>query len=72
MYALFYDGKKPPKPLVPAPRVVTGWGSSGRDAKTLRTFRRLLKKMDQGDVKLLSFMAQKMARRKKRGRLDAT
>jgi transcriptional regulator with XRE-family HTH domain len=67
MYALFYDGKKPPKPLIPAPRVVTGWGSSGRDAKTLHTFRRLLKKMDQGDVKLLLFMAQKMARRKKRG-----
>ena len=47
--------------------MVTGWDSSGHDAKTLHTFRRLLQKMDQGDVKLLLFMAQKMARRKKRG-----
>jgi transcriptional regulator with XRE-family HTH domain len=66
MYALFYDGEGPPKPLIPAPRVVAGWGSSGRDAKTLQRFRRLMGQTDEGDVKLLLFMAQKMARRKKR------
>jgi transcriptional regulator with XRE-family HTH domain len=66
MYVLFYDGEEPPKPLIPAARVVAGWGSSGRDAKTLHRFRRLMGQADAGDVKLMLFMAQKMARRKKR------
>jgi transcriptional regulator with XRE-family HTH domain len=64
LYALFYDGEKPPKPLVPASKVMTGWGSSGRDAETLRRFRRLFKKMDPADFKLLFFMAQKLSQRK--------
>jgi transcriptional regulator with XRE-family HTH domain len=65
LYALFYDGRKPPKPLVPAPKLMTGWGSSGRDAETLRKFRRLLKRVNQNDVKILLFMAQKLSQRKK-------
>jgi hypothetical protein len=44
-----------------------GWGSSGRDAKTLHRFRRLMSRANQSDVKLLLFMAQKMSLRKKRG-----
>ena len=64
LYALFYDGEKPPKPVIPASKVMTGWGSSGRDARTLRQFRRLLKKMDPADFKLLFFMAQKLSQRK--------
>lgn len=64
MYALFYDGEKPPKPII-AERDATGWGSSGRDARTLHRFRRLMSRADDGDVKLLLFMAQKMARKKK-------
>jgi transcriptional regulator with XRE-family HTH domain len=67
MYVLFYDGEKPPAPIIPTPKVAMGWGSSGRDAKTLHRFRRLMSRADEGDVRLLLFMAQKMSRRKKRG-----
>lgn len=65
MYALFYDGEKPPKPII-AEMVATGWGSSGRDARTLHRFRRLMSRADDSDVKLLLFMAQKMSQKKKR------
>jgi transcriptional regulator with XRE-family HTH domain len=65
MHHLFYDGEKPPAPTVPMPRVAMGWGSSGRDARTLHRFRRLLGRADESDVKLLMFMAQKMARKRK-------
>jgi transcriptional regulator with XRE-family HTH domain len=67
MYVLFYDGEKPPRPNIPTTDVTTGWGSSGRDARTLHRFRRLMGRADEGDVKLLLSMAQKMSRRKKRG-----
>jgi transcriptional regulator with XRE-family HTH domain len=66
MYVLFYDGEKPPKLNIPESRVTMGWGSSGRDARTLHRFRRLLGQADESDVKLLMFMAQKMARKRKR------
>jgi transcriptional regulator with XRE-family HTH domain len=66
MYVLFYDGEKPPKPNIPE-QVATGWGSSGRDAKTLHRLRRLMSRADEADVKLLLFMAQKMSQLKKRG-----
>ncbi len=46
--------------------ILPGWGSSGRDAKTLHRFRRLMSPADEKDVKLLMFMAQKMSRRKNR------
>ena len=68
MYHLFYDGENPPAPTIPMPKVAMGWGSSGRDARTLHRFRRLMSRADEGDVKLLMFMAQKMSRRKKRAR----
>ncbi|MGB9010626.1 MAG: helix-turn-helix transcriptional regulator [Candidatus Acidiferrales bacterium] len=67
MYVLFYDGEKPPKPNIPESHVATGWGSSGRDAKTLHRLRRLMSRADEGDVKLLMFMAQKMSQKRKRG-----
>lgn len=66
MYVLFYDGEKPPKPNIPQ-QVATGWGSSGRDAKTLHRLRRLMSRADEKDVKLLMFMALKMSQKKKRG-----
>jgi transcriptional regulator with XRE-family HTH domain len=66
MYALFYDGEKPPKPNIPMSVSDEGWGGSGRDAKTLHRFRRLMRRADKGDVKLLLFMAQKMSQKKKR------
>jgi transcriptional regulator with XRE-family HTH domain len=66
MYVLLYDGEKPPQPSIPE-RVTSGWGSSGRDAKTLYKLRRLMSRADEKDVKLLMFMALKMSQKKKRG-----
>ena len=67
MYVLFYDGEEPPKPNIPTTATDKGWGSSGRDAKTLHRFRRLMSRADEADVKLLLFMAHKMSQKKKRG-----
>jgi transcriptional regulator with XRE-family HTH domain len=67
MYQLFYDGEKPPAPPIPMPKVDKGWGGSGHDAKTLDKFRRLIRRTEESDLKLLLFMAQKMSQKKKRG-----
>jgi transcriptional regulator with XRE-family HTH domain len=66
LYELFYDGEEPPK-IPPALKRKNGsdvlWGSTGKDAQILDKFRRLLKRADESDRKLLLFMAQKMAGR---------
>lgn len=65
LYQLFYDGEEPPKlPNFPKRRRGDNesWGSSGKDARTLSNFRRLLKRASESDRKLLLFIAQKMAR----------
>jgi transcriptional regulator with XRE-family HTH domain len=65
MYQLFYDGEEPPElPKLPKRKTATemAWGDSGKDARTLAKFRRLLSRTDETDRKLLLFMAQKMAR----------
>ncbi|HVB87936.1 MAG TPA: helix-turn-helix transcriptional regulator [Candidatus Dormibacteraeota bacterium] len=64
MYQLFYDGAKPPTPLnLPGPKNARGteWGDSGKDARTLSQFRRVLARTNANDQKLLLHMAQKMA-----------
>ena len=65
MYQLFYDGEEPPN-LPNLPRRKTAheiaWGSSGKDARTLAKFRRLLGRTKEADRRLLLFVAQKMAR----------
>jgi transcriptional regulator with XRE-family HTH domain len=64
LYQLFYDGDEPPKIPTQLKRKNGSdnlWGSSGKDARTLDNFRRLLKRADECDRKLLLFMAQKMA-----------
>jgi len=64
MYQLFYEGAKPPEPLkLPSPRNgrENEWGGSGKDAKMLRQFRRVLARTSENDQKLLLHMAQKMA-----------
>jgi transcriptional regulator with XRE-family HTH domain len=61
MYQLFYDGEKPPAQRLP--KTDGGWGSSGRDARTLGRFRRLLRRSTKADLKLLLFVAQKMSQR---------
>jgi transcriptional regulator with XRE-family HTH domain len=66
MYQLFYDGEEPPKlPNLPKRKLSTTgvWGDSGKDAHTLAKFRRLFNRMGEGDLGLVLFMAQKMARR---------
>ena len=69
MYQLFYDGEEPPKlPNLPKRKSSDdiAWGSSGKDARYLSKLRRLLGRTDEGDRKLLLYMAQKMAGTKSR------
>jgi transcriptional regulator with XRE-family HTH domain len=67
MYQLFYDGEEPPN-LPNLPKRMTAdeiaWGSSGKDARLLEKFRRLLSRATENDLKLLLLMAQKMAGKK--------
>ena len=67
LYQLFYDGDEPPA----MPRIYKrksagdlAWGSAGKEARLLEKFRQLLSRTDESDMKLLLFMAQKMARGK--------
>jgi len=67
MYQLFYDGIEPPN----LPNLVKRktaddilWGNSGKDARMLAEFRRLIGRMREGDLRLVLFMAKKMAKRK--------
>lgn len=63
LYQLFYDGEEPPKmPNLPARKKGddVAWGSSGKDARILNNFRRLMKRVSETDRRLLMFMAQKM------------
>ncbi len=67
MYQLFYDGNKPPElPNLPKSSTVgdIAWGSSGKDARFLTRFRRLLGRTTESDRNLLLSMAQKIAAKK--------
>jgi transcriptional regulator with XRE-family HTH domain len=64
LYQLFYDGEEPPELANLLKRKAAdgiAWGSSGKDARFLVKFRRLLGRVNEGDRKLLLYMAQKMA-----------
>jgi len=66
MYQLFYDGEEPPElPNLPKRKSADdiAWGSRGKDARFLTRFRRLLGRIDEGDRRLLFFVAQKMSNR---------
>jgi hypothetical protein len=64
LYRLFYDGAKP---LAPVPKVDDdGWGSSGREARMLARFCRLLSRASKKDQKFLLAVAQKMSEKKTR------
>jgi transcriptional regulator with XRE-family HTH domain len=67
MYQLFYEGEQPPEPatlrLWKSPDE-TAWGNSGEDAIFLKKLRRLLRKMDEENRRIILQMAGKMARRK--------
>jgi transcriptional regulator with XRE-family HTH domain len=66
LYQLFYEGEEPPK----LPNLIKrkssddiAWGSAGKDARYLAKLRRLLGKTEEGNRKLILYMAQKMANR---------
>jgi transcriptional regulator with XRE-family HTH domain len=66
LYQLFYEGEEPPD----LPNLLKrkssddiAWGSSGKDGRYLNKLRRLLRKSDEQDRKLILLMAQKMAHR---------
>ena len=66
LYQLFYDGEEPPElPNLPKRRTAdeVAWGSTGKEAHFLTMFRRLLGRIDEGDRRLLLYMAQKMSHR---------
>ena len=66
MYQVFYDGDKPPElPNLPNRKSSDdiAWGSAGKDARYLNKLRRLLAKTEEGNRKLILYMAQKMANR---------
>jgi transcriptional regulator with XRE-family HTH domain len=66
MYQLLYGGEEPPAlPNLPKRKSAADivWGSTGKDARMLAKFCRLFGKMEEGDLGLVLFMAQKMARR---------
>ena len=66
MYQLFYEGEEPPKlPNLPKRKSSDDivWGSKGRDARMLAKFCRLFSHMEEADLRMVLFMAQKMARR---------
>jgi transcriptional regulator with XRE-family HTH domain len=68
MYALFYDGEKPPAAKVALANDNQGFGATGKDFRTLSRFRRLLGRTSAQDQKLLLYLASKMASRNKSGR----
>jgi transcriptional regulator with XRE-family HTH domain len=66
MYQLFYDGEEPPKlPNLLKRKTAAdiAWGSKGKDARLLAKFCRLFSRMEEGDLRTVLFMAQKMANR---------
>jgi len=66
LYQLFYDGEEAPElPNLPKRRTAEeiAWGTTGKEARFLTMFRRLLGRIDEGDRRLLLYMAQKMANR---------
>jgi transcriptional regulator with XRE-family HTH domain len=66
LYQLFYDGEEPPVlPNLPKRKSADDivWGSSGKEARLLSKFRRLMGRIEEPDRRLLLYMAQKMANR---------
>ena len=62
LYQLFYDGEEPPElPNLPKRKTADeiAWGSKGKDARLLGRFRRLMGRIDEGDRRLLLYMARR-------------
>jgi transcriptional regulator with XRE-family HTH domain len=68
LYQLFYDGNNPPElPNLPKRKTADAiaWGDSGKDARFLGRFRRLLGRTAERDRSLLLSIAQRMERQKR-------
>jgi transcriptional regulator with XRE-family HTH domain len=66
LYQIFYDGEAPPKLPDLLKRKSANhndWGSMGKEGRYLNKLRRVLSKTDDGNRKLILYMAQKMANR---------
>jgi transcriptional regulator with XRE-family HTH domain len=66
LYQLFYEGNEPPKVPNFAKRKsapLQSWGDTGKDARMLQKFRKLLGRADEDDRRLLLFMAKKMIKK---------
>ena len=64
LYKVFYDGAAPPKNpnLLATQTTDSVWGTSGNERSELRTFAKVLARMDDRQRKLLLDMAMRMAR----------
>lgn len=65
LYQIFYEGEMPADaPNLPSSGTASdkGWGSSGKEARFLAKFRRVLSHTDDTNRRLLLSIAQKMAR----------
>jgi len=74
LYQLFYDGEKPPDlPSIHKRKTAAdiAWGSTGKEARLLERFRKLLSRTNDSDRRLLFSMAQKMARGRTTGHAAA-
>ena len=67
IYQLFYDGEKPVELADVLKREAdTGWGSSGKNARFLRRFRKVVGRVSPKNRAILISLARKMARNGKR------
>jgi transcriptional regulator with XRE-family HTH domain len=64
MYALFYDGEKPPRPPQLAPPDKDGFGASGRERKFIEKLSQSLSRVTPGDLELIMHVSQHLAARK--------
>jgi len=64
MYALFYDGEKPPQLPQFAPPDKNGFGASGRERQFVERLCQSLARMKPRDLKLLMHLSEHLAVRK--------
>lgn len=66
LYRLFHEGPTEPKLIAfkPPPDNDKLFGKNQRDARFLKRFRRAMSKLNDGDQRLVYFLAQKMVTRK--------
>jgi hypothetical protein len=65
MYQLFYEGNETPRAVPKLRSTRAAWGSTGKEARQLERFRRLLAKTEDRRRGLLFSLAQRLALAKK-------